>query len=135
MSSEKNWVQRVWKHMVTQRRQPIDSTQEYIVERATSEGGIKILYVGKDTSINSERCNQHSGSRDGRCGGLLPYNPDPFVPKDAVPYLDDSDEIQIAAHIARRQSRRWRNERLINLFNPSRRRDTFHLSTSTASLC
>ncbi|KAJ2076675.1 hypothetical protein H4R24_005567 [Coemansia sp. RSA 988] len=66
--------------------------------------------------MNVEHCSQHSGSEDGRCGGLLPYDPNPFVPEDAVPYLDDSDEVQMAAHIARRQSILGRNGRLINFF-------------------
>ncbi|KAJ2793056.1 hypothetical protein H4R20_006660, partial [Coemansia guatemalensis] len=126
---------RVWRHIVGQRRRPADSGQVYIVERASGEESIRILHVGKDTSMNSERSSQRSDSEDGRCGGLLPYDPDPFVPEDAVPYLDDSDEMQMAAHIARRQSRLRRNGRLLNLLSPGRRGDAFHLATPTTSLC
>ncbi|KAJ1728567.1 hypothetical protein LPJ61_003970 [Coemansia biformis] len=132
MSANASWALRAWKRLfghwqqyTTAPVEPEDLVPGGSSDTSRGDGGdIKVFYVGKDVdrkTIKRQSCCSTNGHGDDVYGSLFdsrPYMPDNTAPDNAVPYLDDSNEEQIAAHIARRQSLLRRKLRRVGLMLP-----------------
>ncbi|KAJ2769722.1 hypothetical protein IWQ56_002439 [Coemansia nantahalensis] len=81
------------------------------------DGSFRVLYVGKDAAGSVLRHSYGDSSRSDNVFASM-FDIDMPAPEDAVPYLDDSNEEQMAAHIARRQSLLRRSLRRVRFVRP-----------------
>ncbi|KAJ2782180.1 hypothetical protein H4R18_002446 [Coemansia javaensis] len=126
MYSGGGWSRRALARMSSRWRRPGSAPQAELEDPSAGARGreVRVLHVGRDSGWQSRRqsCYGSDGGGGGGGGGgvyLGLFDPEPFVPADAVPYLNESDDERIAAHIARRQSLLRRKLRRVGLGLPA----------------
>ncbi|KAJ1994544.1 hypothetical protein GGI25_003107 [Coemansia spiralis] len=98
-----SWVQRLhrhalllpWRDMYKQEeKEDADNGMGLVCGAGQSE--VQVMYVGKDSTADTCKC--HCGSASHPIAGYCDV-----LEEDTVPYLDDCDEEQMAAQIARQR--------------------------------